>query len=129
MSEVLSPVRLFAAAWTVAYQAPPSKEFSKQQYWSGLPFPSPGGLSDPGIEPRSPAFQADALTSEPPGKPYGGGNENNGDLLRKFPCMHCCTQCPQPCSRPLPTHASAGDSWTLSGMSGSVFSRVTAPFS
>ena len=42
--------------------------FSRQQYWSGLPFPSPGDLPDPGIEPRSPTFQADALTSEPPGK-------------------------------------------------------------
>ena len=44
-------------------------EFSRQEYWSGLPFPSPGDLPDPGIETRSPAFQADALTSEPPGKP------------------------------------------------------------
>ena len=45
--------------------------FSRQEYWSGLPFPSPGDLSDPGIEPRSPALQADALTSEPPGtRPY-----------------------------------------------------------
>ena len=61
----LSPVRL---PWTVAYQAPPSMGFSRQEYWSGLPFPSPGDLSDPGIESRSPAFQADALTSEPPGK-------------------------------------------------------------
>ena len=65
----LSRVRLFATPWTVAYQAPPSMGFSRQEYWSGLPFPSPGDLPDPGIEPRSPAFQADALTSEPPGKP------------------------------------------------------------
>ena len=43
--------------------------FSRQEYWSGLPFPSPGDLPNPGIEPGSPAFQADALTSEPPGKP------------------------------------------------------------
>ena len=43
--------------------------FSRQEYWSGLPFPSPGDLPDPGIEPRSPALQADALISEPPGKP------------------------------------------------------------
>jgi len=42
--------------------------FSRQEYWSGLPFPSPGDLHDPGTEPRSPALQADALTSEPPGK-------------------------------------------------------------
>ena len=66
----LSPVLLFGTPWTVAHQAPPSMEFSKQEHWSGLPFPSPGDLPDPGIEPRSPAFQADALTSEPPGKPY-----------------------------------------------------------
>ena len=44
-------------------------EFSKQEYWSGFPFPSPGDLPNPGIEPRSPALEADALTSEPPGKP------------------------------------------------------------
>ena len=45
-------------------------EFSRQGYWSGLPFPSPEDLPDPGMEPRSPALQADALLSEPPGKPY-----------------------------------------------------------
>ena len=55
--------------WTVAYQAPPSMGFSRQGCWSGLPFPSPGDLPDPGIEPGSPALQADALPSEPPGKP------------------------------------------------------------
>ena len=44
---------------------------------------------------------------------YGGGNEDNGDLLQKVPCIHCCTQCPRPCSRPPLTHISAGDSWTL----------------
>ena len=65
----LSPVRLFATPGTVAYQAPPSMRFSRQEYWSGLPFPSPGDLPDPGIEPRSPALLADTLTSEPPGKP------------------------------------------------------------
>ena len=58
-----------ATPWTVACQAPLSMEFSRQEYWSGLPFPSPGGLPDPGIKPRSPALEADALTSEPPGKP------------------------------------------------------------
>ena len=58
-----------ANPWTIARQAPPSMGFSRQEYWNGLPFPSPGDLSDPGIEPRSPALQADALTSEPPGKP------------------------------------------------------------
>ena len=61
----LSHVRLFVTPWTVAHQAPPSMGFSRQEYWSGLPFPSPGDLPDPGIEPRSPALRADALTSEP----------------------------------------------------------------
>ena len=65
----LSRVRLFATPWTVANQTPPSMGFSRQEYCSGLPFPSPGNLPDPGIEPRSPAFQADTLTSGPPGKP------------------------------------------------------------
>jgi len=55
--------------WTVAHQAPLSMGFSRQEYWSGLPFPSPGDLPDPGIKPRSPALQADTLTSEPRGKP------------------------------------------------------------
>ena len=54
--------------WTVAYQAPPSLGFSRQEYWSGLPFPSPGDLPNPGIEPGSPILQADSLPSEPPGK-------------------------------------------------------------
>ena len=55
--------------WTVAQQAPLSMGFSREEYWRGLPFPSPGDLPDPGIEPGSPALQADALPSEPPGKP------------------------------------------------------------
>ena len=67
----LSRVRLFATPWTVAHQGPPSMGFSRQEYWNGLPFPSPGDLPDPGIEARSPAMQADALTSEPPGNPKG----------------------------------------------------------
>ena len=79
--KLLSRVQLFATPWTIAYQAPLSMEFSRQEYWSGLPFPSPGDLPDSGMEPRSPALQADALPSEPPGKPqifigapfFGGG--------------------------------------------------------
>ena len=55
--------------WTLDYQAPLSMGFSRQEYWSGLPLPSPGDLPDPGVEPRSPTLQADALPSEPPGKP------------------------------------------------------------
>ena len=65
----LSRVRLFATPWTVAYQAPPSMGFSRQECWSGVPLPSPGDLPEPGIKPRSPTLQADALPSEPPGKP------------------------------------------------------------
>ena len=62
----LSRIRLFATPWTVAYQAPPSMGFSRQECWSELPFLSPGELPDPGIEPESPALQADALPSELP---------------------------------------------------------------
>ena len=58
-----------ATLWVVACQAPLSMEFSRQEYWSGLPFPSPGNLSIPRIEPGSPTLQADTLPSEPPGKP------------------------------------------------------------
>ena len=66
--KLLSRVQLFATPWTVAYQAPPSMGFSRQEYCSGLPFPSPGELPNPRIEPGSPALQTDALPSEPPGK-------------------------------------------------------------
>jgi len=56
--------------WTVAHQASLSMGFSRQEYWSGLPFPSPGDLPNPGIEPGSPVLQADRVLSEPPGKPH-----------------------------------------------------------
>ena len=77
----LSCVRLFGTLWAVAHQAPPSVGFSRQGYWSGLPFPSPGDLPHPGIEPRSPALQADALISEPPGKPLKGGSVRLNERL------------------------------------------------
>ena len=97
----LSHVRLFATPWTVAYQAPSSMGFSRQEYWSGLPLPIPGDLLDPGIEPGSPAFQADALTSKPSGKPistitdqkyliwsisniYSSGIRINGKLMETY---------------------------------------------
>ena len=158
----LSCVWLFATPWTGVYQNPPSMGFSRQEYWSGLPFPSSGDLPTPGIEPWSPTLQADALPSEPPGKStegklglilmgramlsksliqfsvpsllfdlkpnYGGGNEDNGNLLQKVLCTYCPTQCPWRCSRPPPTHTPAGDSWTLMGKSGSISCGVTAPF-
>ena len=63
-----SCVQLFETPWTVAFQALPPMGFSRQEYWSGLPFPSPENLPDPGIEPRSPALRADALLSEPQGE-------------------------------------------------------------
>ena len=59
----LSRVRLFATLWTIAYQAPLSMGFFRQEYWSGLPFPSPGDLPNPGIEPGFPTLEADDLTS------------------------------------------------------------------
>ena len=63
--KLLSRVRLFATPWTVARQAPLSMGFSRQEYWSGLPFPSSGDLPNPGIDPGSPALQTEALSSEP----------------------------------------------------------------
>ena len=74
--KLLSHVRLFVTPWTVAHQAPLSMGFSRQEYWSGLPFPSPGNLPDPRIEPRSPTLQTGTLTSEPTGKPYAESLEN-----------------------------------------------------
>ena len=73
----LSRAQLFVTPWTVAYQAPQSMRFSRQEYWSGLPFPSPGDLPDPGIKPRSPVLESDALTSEPPGKLTRSAGEGN----------------------------------------------------
>ena len=65
-----SHVQLFEILWTVACQAPLSMGFSRQEHWSGLPFPSPGNLPNPGMTPESPALQADSLPSEPPGKHF-----------------------------------------------------------
>ena len=70
---MLSHVQLFETPWTVACQAPLSMEFSRQEYWNGLPFPPPGGFPDPGIElasPASPTLQADSLPGEPSGNLY-----------------------------------------------------------
>ena len=68
-SEVAQLCLTLCHPWTEAHKAPPSMGFSRQEYWSGLQFPSPGDLPTPGIKPRSPTLQADALTSAPPGKP------------------------------------------------------------
>ena len=64
----LSCVQLFATPWTITYQTPLFMGFSKQEYWNGFPFPSPGDFPDPGLKPRSPALQADSLQPEPPEK-------------------------------------------------------------
>ena len=77
--KLLSRVRLLVTPWTAAHQAPPSMGFPRQVYWSGVPLPSPGDLPNPGIEPGSPALQADALPSEPPGKSY----THKGDKIKK----------------------------------------------
>ena len=66
---LLSHVWLFVTPWTITRQDPLSMGFSRQEYWSRLPFPSPGDLPDPGIKPGSPALQANSLPSEPPGSP------------------------------------------------------------
>ena len=83
--------KFFATPWTIACQAPLSMEFSRQEYWSGLPFPSPGDLPDPGIEPRSPALQADSLPSEPPRNPNKFPNPNWVPLkefwFKEFPLL------------------------------------------
>ena len=79
----LSRVRLSATLWTVAHKASPSMGFSRQEYCSGLPFSSPGDLPDLGIEAGSPALEADALTSESPGKPDYRGYPSTSPLSLK----------------------------------------------
>ena len=71
--------------WTIAHQAPLSMGFPRQDYWSGLPFPSPGDLPDRGIEPGSPALQADSLPTEPPGKPRANGVKCKG--IKRLPYL------------------------------------------
>ena len=80
--KALSRVQLFAIPWTVAYQAAPYMGFSRQEYWSGLPFPFPGNLPNPRIKPGSLTLQADALLSEPPGKP----------LVKRISLSYCITE-------------------------------------
>ena len=78
----LSHVQLFATPWT--HQAPPSMGFSRQEYWSGLPFPSPGDLPDRGIKPRSPTLQADALTTESAGSKITAHGDYNHEIKRRL---------------------------------------------
>ena len=70
MYSSISHVQLFVTSWAVAHQAPLPMEFSRQEYWNGLPFPYAGDLPHSGIKPRSPALQADSLLSEPADDPY-----------------------------------------------------------
>ena len=72
---ICSVVSYSSTPWTVACWVPPSMGFSRQEYWSGLPFPSPGDLPDPGIKPRSPALQVDSLPSELQGKQCNNNQE------------------------------------------------------
>ena len=75
--------------WTVACQVPRSMEFSRQEYWSELPFPSPGDHPKPGIKPRTPGLQADSLPSEPPGKPKVNQREAKTTSLKPVRSLHC----------------------------------------
>ena len=93
---LLSHVWLFATPWTIAHQAPLSTGILQQQYWTGLPCPSPRDLPNPAIEPWSPALQADSLPSEPPEKPKKTGVGNLSLLQGNFPSqesnwglLHC----------------------------------------
>ena len=88
----VSPVKCLPL--TCSVMAPLSIGFSKQEYWSGLPFPSPGDSPNPGIEPRSPALHADSLPSEPSGKPQCNGNQ-----------AHCKEDCVGHCLKTQPTGA------------------------
>ena len=87
MCELLTCVQLFATSWTAAHQTPLSMGFLRQEYWSGLSFPSPGGLPNPKIEPGSPALQTDSLPSETLRKPYPCANR---------PTLRCSTWLPLP---------------------------------
>ena len=93
---MLSRAKLLMTPWTAAHPAPLSMRFFRQGYWSGLPFPAPGDLSNPGIKPRSPALQAESLPSEPPGKPKNIGVGCHSLLQGIFPTqgsnlglLHC----------------------------------------
>ena len=85
-----SHVQLFATAWTIAHQAPLSLGFPRQEYWSGLPFPSPGALPNPEIEPGTPALADGFFTTEPPGKPLSMGT------CRFIEHLLCACYCSEP---------------------------------
>ena len=101
-----SHVWIFKILWTVAYQGPLSMGFSRQEYWTELPFPSPEDLPDPGIKPRSPILQADALPPEPPGKPKG--SKSHSSLIVKEQGLQNQTELVQ---IPIPSFVTS-DKWT-----------------
>ena len=122
-SEVAQSCPTLVTPRTAAYQAPSSTGFSRQEYWSGVPLPSPDLLLLMVLLVRYMKYLRTNTESNHYiylGPNYGGAKEDNDDLLQKVPCTHCYTQCPQPCIRPLLTHASAGDSWMLTCKSGSL---------
>ena len=86
-AQSFSPVRLFASPWTVTHLAPLSMGFSRQEYWSGLPFPSPEDLSNPRIKLGTLALQADSLLTEPPGKPQMPSETHLKSLPVTYPTM------------------------------------------
>ena len=126
----LSLVQLLATPWTVAYKAPLSMGLSKQEYWSGLPFPSPGDLPNPGIKPGSPALQTDALPSEPLHLLFTWGQT----MLKVMKIMVTSFKNSQastatlipPAPQQATTNACAGDAQTLTGKSGSVSCGVSS---
>ena len=90
-----SHVQLFAISWTAARQVPLSMGFSRQEYWSGLPFPPPGDLPDPGIQPMAPGWQVDSLPAESPGKPCNQDILVRQNDLRAAPLSHIMMQLQQ----------------------------------
>ena len=86
---VLSCVQLFVTPWTVAQQVPLSMGFLKQENWSGLPFPSPRDLPDPGIKPACPALAGRFFTAEPPGKHLGHTYTQDLLLVQSSNCTGC----------------------------------------
>ena len=86
-------IQFFGIPRTIAHQAPVSMKFSRQEYWSGSPFPSPENPLNPGIKPGSLALQADSLLSEPPGEPVNNDSlEENSKALSDQLCLVCLTE-------------------------------------
>ena len=111
---LFSCAQLFVTSWGVACQASLSMGFFRQEYQSGLSFPSPGDLPDPGIKLRSPALQADSLPSEPPGKPYKRESVRAvGYTLSRFSCVQLFTTLwTITCQPPLPMRFSREEYWS-----------------